>query len=63
VAADQLERPVGQPFLDEGVGLEVLQGQVNGLLQKHSREETQRAVRAFCEQKKKTNLYIRSRNN
>jgi hypothetical protein len=33
VAADELEGPVGQSFLDEGVGVEVLEGHVHGLLQ------------------------------
>ena len=36
VGADQLEGPFGQPFLDEGVSLEVGEGHVHGLLQKHS---------------------------
>lgn len=37
VAADDLERPFLQPFLDEGVCLEVLKGHVDGLLQDESR--------------------------
>jgi hypothetical protein len=36
VGANQLERPAGQPFLDEGVALEVLERHVHGLLQKHT---------------------------
>ena len=42
VTADQLEGPLLQPFLDERVGLEVLEGHVDGFLQgkvfRHSRE-------------------------
>ena len=38
VAADELEGSVGHAFLDEGVGGEVLEGHVDGLLQKLIRE-------------------------
>ena len=34
VAADELQGSVGHAFLDEGVGGEVLEGHVHGLLQK-----------------------------
>jgi hypothetical protein len=45
MAADQLEGPFLQPFLDERVGLEVLKGHVDGLLQRRKQVSIQRSKR------------------
>jgi hypothetical protein len=48
MAADQLEGPFLQPFLDERVGLEVLKGHVDGLLQRRKQVTTSGQRQSVC---------------